>query len=720
MAKIKKIYDDSARTTQVYPQTHEKAVIDNNGVSLDSKLGAIVDMVNQKQMEVGTVPFDLEPTEGNTTHVVSSDVVARGEKNLSEGIDEAKELVNGTVSHVMKSDMVTVAVVSETYIEKVSIVSGHVYRLTMKTDSLLTSSGTTTVIVIVSSNGQKTIGKAEDIYQDGVTIQFTATSTGVQKIYQYSPSNQIAGVGVHMEIEDLSDEPSINCNVDSGVIDKTIAKVKVEGLPEESCNMKVLYTRGLANNQLSWGGFQPSAISNGMKSPFYVSMTNYLALPYRGVRIYLKAPDDITARVVIRPWSTSATALSSTTLNNGEYVDAHTNGLMYIVEFHRRGEGFTPQDLYEYMDSGQLMLYYHDDSGNVVVRNSDAMRYVNCIRGDGEVVRDYATFVHGTDIHGDEVRLNNILRFADLIKPTATLLSGDHVAIQYNDGTNFFNDCLMKWRHINPFICIGNHDSNDVANSSVYSTHVAPLAETFGWMKDADNVTDACWFYKDITDKRIRLISLDMYEYGGTTFYKVFFSQAQIDWFVETLQSVPEDYAVLIVQHSMERQAVPITGKEEWWGDVSSNLDYGGITGGYVIQDIMDAWIGKTTINKTYTQPAKGSTTNTFTAEADFSEDASNEFIGYVSGHTHIDCIGYADGTAYRQLIMCCTCACPWRGQTGRVYPRGLQGVTQDSFNVYAIDRTNKQVRIAKVGSNMKMDFTETKYTIVDYDNVEN
>lgn len=71
MAEIKKIYDDAALTTQIYPQTHEKAVIDNNGVALDSKLGMITELVNQKQMEVGAVPSDIAPTKGSSNWVTS-------------------------------------------------------------------------------------------------------------------------------------------------------------------------------------------------------------------------------------------------------------------------------------------------------------------------------------------------------------------------------------------------------------------------------------------------------------------------------------------------------------------------------------------------------------------------------------------------------------------------------------------------------------------------
>ena len=74
MANIKKIYEDAARTNQIYPQTHEKAVIDSNGTTLESKLGMIEDLIQQKQMETGAVPSDLAPTKNSTNWVTSGGV----------------------------------------------------------------------------------------------------------------------------------------------------------------------------------------------------------------------------------------------------------------------------------------------------------------------------------------------------------------------------------------------------------------------------------------------------------------------------------------------------------------------------------------------------------------------------------------------------------------------------------------------------------------------
>ena len=74
MAEIKKIYEDSARAQDIYPITHEKAVIDNNGTTAETKFQMVTDLVNQKQMEVGAVPSDLTPTEGSTNWVTSGGV----------------------------------------------------------------------------------------------------------------------------------------------------------------------------------------------------------------------------------------------------------------------------------------------------------------------------------------------------------------------------------------------------------------------------------------------------------------------------------------------------------------------------------------------------------------------------------------------------------------------------------------------------------------------
>lgn len=72
MTTIKKLIDGSGN--QYFPQTHTKAVIDDNGYSVESKMQVVQDVVNQAQMAIGAVPNDLEPTKDSTNWVTSGGV----------------------------------------------------------------------------------------------------------------------------------------------------------------------------------------------------------------------------------------------------------------------------------------------------------------------------------------------------------------------------------------------------------------------------------------------------------------------------------------------------------------------------------------------------------------------------------------------------------------------------------------------------------------------
>ena len=84
MAEIKKIYEDVALTKQILPETNERAVYDDNGTPLNSKLGQIVDLLNQKQLAIGSVPSDLTPTKNSTNWVTSNGVFDELNSNVEK------------------------------------------------------------------------------------------------------------------------------------------------------------------------------------------------------------------------------------------------------------------------------------------------------------------------------------------------------------------------------------------------------------------------------------------------------------------------------------------------------------------------------------------------------------------------------------------------------------------------------------------------------------
>lgn len=72
MTAIKKLTDSSG--VQYFPQTHTKAVVDDQGNSVEGVLGMQTQLINQAQLEVGAVPSDIYPTEGSTNWPTSGGV----------------------------------------------------------------------------------------------------------------------------------------------------------------------------------------------------------------------------------------------------------------------------------------------------------------------------------------------------------------------------------------------------------------------------------------------------------------------------------------------------------------------------------------------------------------------------------------------------------------------------------------------------------------------
>lgn len=93
MTAKRKITDKNG--VQVYPITHTKAVLDDNGNSVEQRLQENLDLINQKQLEVGAVPSDVAPTEGSTNWVTSGGVYNAIQRVQSELTELAAEVDGG-------------------------------------------------------------------------------------------------------------------------------------------------------------------------------------------------------------------------------------------------------------------------------------------------------------------------------------------------------------------------------------------------------------------------------------------------------------------------------------------------------------------------------------------------------------------------------------------------------------------------------------------------
>lgn len=265
------------------------------------------------------------------------------------------------------------------------------------------------------------------------------------------------------------------------------------------------------------------------------------------------------------------------------------------------------------------------------------------------------------------------------------------------------DDCLMNTNRL--LYIPGNHDRFDDDYRLLYgSTFYAKgmyfctkrfcldlLGNNVVWgVPDADptdeNYTVDCWWYKDITkgEHTVRVIGIDNYavkfinssSYERGLNHRVFYTQEQIDWLLDLLYNTPSTYHIIVMAHEppiqspnsltdLMRPAAGDTTAERAQKLFVSELYTDFHARGDEVQKnllpaIMRAYIHRENINITYQEAGQVyGADRTFTRNVvkDFSQlSASANFIGFVCGHAHGDCVGYIPNTVDGwddQLLMC-------------------------------------------------------------------
>lgn len=332
-------------------------------------------------------------------------------------------------------------------------------------------------------------------------------------------------------------------------------------------------------------------------------------------------------------------------------------------------------------------------------------------------LKKYATIGHTSDCHGDYQRVQRFINFCEDNDLDIGCITGDIVSYKPSDDIKWFNE-LINNSSAKIAICTGNHDVYDDSktDSDIYDFMFDDIATKIG------NTTGKTWYYIDIASKKIRVISVNLYQYGGSSRWYTHFADDQLSWLVSTLARTPTDYGVIILEHAAQ---VSLDNAKDpnyptFFQDVRKYNNTHNHVNGTPIYDIIDAFIEKTTLSKTYTQTGNPSS---LSISADFSNVASGvEFIAHLTGHFHQDSICYVPNTKYKQLMLNVICTNAIYG--GEDYPyladtsdqgRNNIDMSQDAFNVYVIDRDNKQVKIIRVGTTTKYDMSERKYMAIPY-----
>ena len=479
---------------------------------------------------------------------------------------------------------------------------------------------------------------------------------------------------------------------------------------------------------------QKSMTASGLSDTnkdYRVSMASNIVVPVEGAKLTFHLPSGYG--IGIRSGNESGN-LSN---NNYWYFDGESCTLSSSVHYMRMcfakatsasdsatTTTISAQDVADKIASGEISVTMEYEIG-IVERNRETEKYVkgamrNFVSGasnNGSLTK-LPIFAHTSDVHGDATRFKSFADYCDYLNVDAALISGDTTASTPSDGCQYINDIADK--HNTMFLmCMGNHDSRNLSSVQAQNEQIVGYLMTKNSVVTNPNETYPTYFYKDFDSKKIRVIALNIYEgaHSSSNIDKCIFTQTQCEWFISALASTPANYGVLVMFHSPESRPSKDSAHAEFYQDTLNWTGYHtGLTGD-VFRNIVDAFIGKTNASITYTTAG-----TSVTVSADFtSVNSGVEFIAYVNGHLHTDEIGYIGGATHKQLNLnvCCGVAIygssyPYLANNSDM-PRGCKGATQDCFNIYAVDRAAKVVRIAKVGSNVTGNLVDRKFMSIPY-----
>ena len=408
---------------------------------------------------------------------------------------------------------------------------------------------------------------------------------------------------------------------------------------------------------------------------------------------------------------------------------ANTKVLEYMrLQVSRVGGGtITP------LDNVNLSLLY-DKKYSIVDSNSDIIDELQA-KGTKKVNNKssrgfYLTIVHGSDIHGDFERLKNLYLVADNIEADAIVLTGDLVAHNHYDYIKPLIT-LAKSYKVPTLICSGNHEVGfnyaghnfEIDDAGVYDYVFSELSEYFEYQATDSVVSTVPYYYIDIPSKNVRFISVYQYINGTqdageelTLRWDLHYNQTEMDWFCNILASTPENYGIVLLIHTPElsQNGGKIQDNDLFFTNYNFGNIRSSVQNGQPILEIIDAFISRGTLQKTYTQ--KG-TPSSFTVDADFSNvPESIEFIAQVSGHYHRDAIGLVNGAQERQVSLNISCTAGVSYQSNSCdTPRNINNKTGDSFNVYVVNMETKAIDVYKMGAHYTTDNRNRTHMSVQY-----
>ena len=334
--------------------------------------------------------------------------------------------------------------------------------------------------------------------------------------------------------------------------------------------------------------------------------------------------------------------------------------------------------------------------------------------------------MHISDLHGGAKQATDAIEILNTLcngkeneggNVSFLIATGDIRYDTAKDDYTYFVNAAAKSR-VPVFVCAGNHDVGNTSfvkdcftDSELYTNMYEPLIASWdlhSYASQGDShPTGKNYYFKDFIPYKIRMIVL--YEFESDFVKKEndestlkynrgvrAFRQEQIDWLINSLETTPNGWGVIIAKHQPEGVHNDLDTPFNSIYQRESHL--GSYCGSELIPDIVKAFIDKTSIKKTYTQT--GNVVGEISVNADFSNiDKDTEFICYVSGHTHRDFISFLSNYPNQLELTIGADNTGYNFGTDMLQEAGEY--SEDVINVYGIDRNRGYINVVRIGADI-------------------
>lgn len=337
------------------------------------------------------------------------------------------------------------------------------------------------------------------------------------------------------------------------------------------------------------------------------------------------------------------------------------------------------------------------------------------------------TFLVSTDFHSDTQRVKNMVEYLNnSAEIDAGINLGDNQLLRYGDNDGTWYTDVINTSQKEFYTVLGNHDVGMDETSALNGTPdlsfnklIKPTLSKIG----LSGLTTP-YYAKTFDRYKTVVVFLNTYDApdskDGSGNYIVpryceMFSQAQIDWFINTLASIPAGYHLVVAGHSIgfENEVVDSNFSHKNRDYVlEMAYPYGHCT---IIPDIINVWKKGGTLSETYAPNSYLGTIPTLTANCNFASRGAGNFVCFLVGHQHTDLILECKKYQDQKIVSLTTSACLETHYCDSDLTRVVGEKSEDALTVFSVDTDARQIRLVRVGSNFSCDMVDRTFTTIDY-----